>query len=174
MIDYDLTKIKALVFDVDGVLSTSVMNLSDSGDPVRTVNVKDGYAMQLAVKKGLKLCIITGAKVQSLRKRYGGLGIPDEDIYIASSVKIGDYHDFMERHDLKPEEILYMGDDIPDYQIMERVGLPVCPADAVPEIQALSRYVSPFNGGRGCVRDVVEQVMKVKGMWLSDEHAFGW
>lgn len=174
MIDYDLTKIKALVFDVDGVLSTSVMNLSDSGDPVRTVNVKDGYAMQLAVKKGLKLCIITGAKVQSLRKRYGGLGIPDEDIYIASSVKIGDYHDFMERHGLKPEEVLYMGDDIPDYQIMQECGLPCCPADAVPEIKMLSRYVSPFAGGRGCVRDVVEQVMKVKGMWLSDEHAFGW
>lgn len=174
MIDYDLTKIKALVFDVDGVLSSSVMNLSDSGDPVRTVNVKDGYAMQLAVKKGLKLCIITGAKVQSLRKRYGGLGIPDEDIYIASSVKIGDYHDFMERHGLKPEEVLYMGDDIPDYQVMQECGLPCCPADAVPEIQALSRYVSPFNGGCGCVRDVVEHVMKVNGMWLSDERAFGW
>lgn len=174
MIDYDLTKIKALVFDVDGVLSTSVMNLSETGDPIRSVNVKDGYAMQLAVKMGLKLCIITGAKVQSLRKRYGGLGIPDEDIYIASSVKLRDYHEFLERHGLNQENVLYMGDDIPDYQIMQECGLPCCPADAVPEIQGLSRYVSPFAGGHGCVRDVIEHVLKVKGLWLKNEKAFGW
>lgn len=174
MIDYDLTKIKALVFDVDGVLSTSVMNLSETGDPIRSVNVKDGYAMQLAVKMGLKLCIITGAKVQSLRKRYGGLGIPDEDIYIASSVKLRDYHEFQERHGLNQENVLYMGDDIPDYQIMQECGLPCCPADAVPEIQGLSRYVSPFAGGHGCVRDVIEHVLKVNGLWLKNEKAFGW
>lgn len=172
MIDYDLNRIKALVFDVDGVLSTDVMQLSPEGDPVRTVNVKDGYALQLAVKRGLHICIITGARVASVRKRFEGLGI--SDVYIASAVKINDFSNFIAKYGLQPEEILYMGDDIPDYQIMERVGLPVCPADAVPEIKALSRYVSPRNGGCGCVRDVVEQVMKVKGMWLSDEHAFGW
>ncbi|MCQ2064602.1 MAG: HAD-IIIA family hydrolase [Bacteroidaceae bacterium] len=172
MIDYNLNAIKAMVFDVDGVLSCDVMQLSPDGDPVRTVNVKDGYALQLAVKMGLRLCIITGARVASVRKRFEGLGITD--VYIASSVKIRDYREFMARYGLKPEEVLYMGDDIPDFQIMKECGLPCCPADAVPEIKAMSKYVSPFEGGRGCVRDVVEQVMKVQGRWLKDEKAFGW
>lgn len=172
MINYDLSKIKAMVFDVDGVLSCDVMNLSPEGDPVRTVNVKDGYALQLAVKMGLNLCIITGARVESVRKRFEGLGI--KDVYIASSVKIRDYNEFIAKYGLQPDEVLYMGDDIPDYQIMQLVGLPCCPADACPEIQSLSKYVSPFDGGRGCVRDVVEQVLKVQGKWLKNEKAFGW
>jgi len=172
MTDFDLTAIKAMVFDVDGVLSTDVMQLSESGDPVRTVNVKDGYALQLAVKQGFRLCIITGARVASIRKRFEGLGI--EDVYIASSVKIRDFEHFVDKYSLNESEILYMGDDIPDYQIMQRVGLPCCPADAVPEIKAMSRYVSPIKGGCGCVRDVVEQVLKANGKWLADEHAFGW
>ncbi|MBQ0094581.1 MAG: HAD-IIIA family hydrolase [Bacteroidaceae bacterium] len=172
MINYDLSRIKAMVFDVDGVLSCDVMNLSPEGDPVRTVNVKDGYALQLAVKMGLNLCIITGARVESVRKRFEGLGI--KDVYIASSVKIRDYEEFVAKYGLKSDEVLYMGDDIPDYQIMQLVGLPCCPADACPEIQSLSKYVSPLAGGRGCVRDVVEQVLKVQGKWLSNEKAFGW
>lgn len=172
MINYDLSKIKAMVFDVDGVLSCDVMNLSPEGDPVRTVNVKDGYALQLAVKMGLNLCIITGARVESVRKRFEGLGI--KDVYIASSVKIRDYEEFVAKYGLKSDEVLYMGDDIPDYQIMQLVGLPCCPADACPEIQSLSKYVSPLAGGRGCVRDVVEQVLKVQGKWLKNEKAFGW
>lgn len=172
MINYDLTQIKALVFDVDGVLSCDVMNLSPSGDPIRTVNVKDGYAMQLAVKMGLHLCIITGARVEEVRKRYEGLGI--KDVYIASSVKLNDFSHFVEKYGFKSEEILYMGDDIPDYQVMQLCGLPCCPSDACPEIQSLSKYVSPYPGGHGCVRDVVEQVLKVQGKWLRDEHAFGW
>lgn len=174
MIDFDLKKIKALAFDVDGVLSCDVMNLSPEGDPVRTVNVKDGYALQLAVKKGLKISIITGARVQSVKKRFLGLGIPDEDIYIASKVKINDWQDFLQRNGLDASEVLFMGDDIPDYEIMKDCGLPCCPADACPEIKALARYISPIEGGRGCVRDVVEQVMKVQGLWLSDQQAFGW
>lgn len=172
MINYDLSRIKAMVFDVDGVLSCDVMNLSPEGDPVRTVNVKDGYALQLAVKMGLNLCIITGARVESVRKRFEGLGI--KDVYIASSVKIRDYEEFVAKYGLKSDEVLYMGDDIPDYQIMQLVGLPCCPADACPEIQSLSKYVSPLAGGRGCVRDVVEQVLKVQGKWLKNEKAFGW
>lgn len=172
MINYDLSRIKAMVFDVDGVLSCDVMNLSPEGDPVRTVNVKDGYALQLAVKMGLNLCIITGARVESVRKRFEGLGI--KDVYIASSVKIRDYNEFTAKYGLQPDEVLYMGDDIPDYQIMQLVGLPCCPADACLEIQSLSKYVSPLAGGRGCVRDVVEQVLKVQGKWLSNEKAFGW
>ncbi len=174
MINYDLTRIKALVFDVDGVLSTTVMDLSETGDPVRTVNVKDGYSLQLAVKKGLKIGIITGARVQSLRKRFVALGVPDQDVYIASKVKVQDWADFLTRNGLDASQVLYMGDDIPDYEVMKECGLPCCPADACPEIQNLSRYISPFDGGHGCVRDVVEQVMKVQGLWLSDSQAFGW
>ena len=172
MIDYDLNSVKALIFDVDGVLSKTVMSLSPAGDPVRTVNVKDGYAMQLAVKMGLHLCIITGARVEEVRKRYEGLGI--KDVFIASSIKINDFNRFVDKYDLKPEEILYMGDDIPDWQVMKLCGLPCCPADACQEIQALCRYVSPYNGGEGCARDVIEQVLKVQGKWMKDEHAFGW
>ncbi len=172
MINYDLTSIRAMIFDVDGVLSKPVMNLSDTGDPIRTVNVKDGYALQLAVKMGLHLCIITGARVDEVRKRYEGLGI--KDVYIASSIKINDFNHFVEKYNLKPEEILYMGDDIPDWQVMSLCGLPCCPADACPEIQALCKYVSPYKGGEGCVRDVLEHVLKMQGKWMKDNHAFGW
>lgn len=172
MINYDLKRIKALIFDVDGVLSCNVMPMADDGNPVRTVNVKDGYALQLAVKSGLIVAIITGARVASVARRFEYLGI--EDIYIASSVKIEDFNHFVAKHNLQSDEILYMGDDIPDYQVMERVGLPCCPADAAPEIRAIAKYISPINGGYGCARDVIEQIMKVRGSWLSEEHAFGW
>ena len=172
MINYNLNSIKALIFDVDGVLSKPVMALSPNGDPVRTVNVKDGYAMQLAVKMGLHLCIITGARVEEVRKRYEGLGI--KDVYIASSIKINDFEHFVEKYSLKPEEILYMGDDIPDWQVMSRCGLPCCPADAAPEIKAVCRYISPLKGGEGCVRDVLEQVLRVQGKWMHNDDAFGW
>jgi 3-deoxy-D-manno-octulosonate 8-phosphate phosphatase (KDO 8-P phosphatase) len=128
--------------------------------------------MQLAVKMGLHLCIITGARVEEVRKRYEGLGI--KDVYIASSIKVNDFEHFVEKYNLKPNEILYMGDDIPDWQVMSRCGLPCCPADACPEIQSLCKYVSPYNGGEGCVRDVLEHVLKVQGKWMKDEHAFGW
>ncbi|MBO5811707.1 MAG: HAD hydrolase family protein [Bacteroidaceae bacterium] len=172
MIDYDLKKIKALIFDVDGVLSCNVMPMAEDGNPVRTVNVKDGYAMQLAVKRGLRIAIITGARVASVARRFEYLGI--SDIYLASSVKVNDFNDFVNKYDLKSEEILYMGDDIPDFQVMQMVGLPCCPADAAPEIKAISKYISPVKGGYGCGRDVVEQILKEQGYWMSDEHAFGW
>ncbi|MBO7260782.1 MAG: HAD-IIIA family hydrolase [Bacteroidaceae bacterium] len=172
MIDYDLKKIKALIFDVDGVLSCNVMPMAEDGNPVRTVNVKDGYAMQLAVKRGLKLAIITGARVASVAKRFEYLGITD--VYLASSVKINDFNHFMEKYNLERDEVLYMGDDIPDYQVMQLVGLPCCPADAAPEIKAISKYVSPCNGGYGCARDVVEHILKEQGVWMSDDRAFGW
>lgn len=172
MNDINFADIKALVFDVDGVLSSDLMSLADDGNPVRTVNVKDGYALQLAVKCGLHICIITGARVESLRLRYQSLGI--KDIYIASSVKIRDFEEFLNRYSLSDDEVLYMGDDIPDYQIMARCGLPCCPSDAVEEIRSVSRYLSPFAGGQGCVRDVVERVLKAKGLWMADDKAFGW
>lgn len=172
MINYDLSKIKALVFDVDGVLSLNTVPMDADGQPLRTLNIKDGYSIQLAAKMGLQLGIITGGKGEQVRKRYEGLHV--QHIYIASSIKIHDLHDLMEKAGVKPEEVLYMGDDIPDYEVMQEVGLPVCPADAAPEIKAISKYVSPMNGGCGAARDVIEQVLKAHGKWMANAKAFGW
>ncbi|MBQ1973044.1 MAG: HAD-IIIA family hydrolase [Paraprevotella sp.] len=172
MINYDLTQIRAIVFDVDGVLSAETIVLHPGGEPMRTVNIKDGYAIQLAVKMGLHIAIITGGKTESVRKRYEGLGVPD--VYMGCSVKITTYEEFLKKYNLNDNEVLYMGDDIPDYEIMQRCGCPCCPSDAVPEIKALSRYVSHRAGGQGCGRDVIEQVLRAKGMWLKDKKAFGW
>ncbi len=170
-INYDLNKIKALAFDVDGVLSADMIPLHPSGEPMRTVNIKDGYAIQLAVKHGLKIAIITGGRTEAVRLRFEGLGV--KDIYMGSSIKIHDYYNFRDKYGLKDEEILYMGDDIPDMQVMCKCGLPCCPRDAAPEVKKIAKYISHANGGCGCGRDVIEQVLKVHDKWLSDE-AFGW
>lgn len=172
MIDYDLTKIRALVFDVDGVLSAATIAMDEEGQPLRTLNIKDGYAIQLAVKMGLQVAIITGGKGDQVRKRYEYLGV--QNIYMGASVKTQCLDDLMQKVGVSSDEILYMGDDIPDYEIMQRIGLPVCPSDACDEIKALSIYVSPVTGGNGCARDVIEQVMKAQGLWMSDKKAFGW
>lgn len=172
MINYDLNKIKALAFDVDGVLSAETITQHPGGDPMRTVNIKDGYALQLAIKMGLHVAIITGGKVEAVRKRYEGLGVPD--VHLGCAIKINTYNDFRDKYGLKDEEIMYMGDDIPDYEVMSVCGLPTCPNDAAPEIKSVSKYISPKDGGYGCVRDVVEQIMKVKGLWMADKKAFGW
>lgn len=173
-INYDLSNIKALAFDVDGVLSSNIIPMSTEGEPMRTVNIKDGYALHLAAKMGFLVAIITGGRTEAVRKRFLALGIPAENIYMGSSVKIHDYRDFRDRYGLKDEEILYVGDDIPDIEVLSTCGLPCCPADAAPEVKAVSRYISHRDGGYGCGRDVVEQVLKVKGLWMADERAFGW
>lgn len=170
-INYDLTKIKAFVFDVDGVLSCDIVSLHPNGDPMRTVNIKDGYALQLAVKKGYQVAIITGGYTESVRIRFSRLGI--QYIYMRSAVKVLDYRDFMEKTGLSSEEVLYAGDDIPDYEVMKLVGLPVAPADAAPEIKHVAKYISLKKGGEGIARDVIEQTMKAQGSWMDDE-AFGW
>lgn len=170
-INYDLMKIRAFIFDVDGVLSREVIPLHPDGDPMRTVNIKDGYALQLAVKKGYEVAIITGAYTEAVKIRFSRLGITR--LYMRSAVKIHDYRDFLANTGLKPEEILYAGDDIPDYEVMKAVGLPVAPADAAPEIKQIATYISLKKGGEGVARDVIEQTMKAQGLWMSDE-AFGW
>ena len=136
MINYDLKKIRALLFDIDGVLSAETISQGPDGEPVRTVNIKDGYALRLAQMNGLHIAIITGARPEAIRRRYEFLGI--EDIFLSCSVKIETYEQLKAKYDLKDEEVLYMGDDIPDYEIMQRVGCPVCPADAAPEIKNIS------------------------------------
>ena len=172
MINYDLTKIKAIVFDVDGVLSAETITLDTSGEPLRTVNIKDGYAIQLAMKMGLRIVILTGGNTYAVKVRYEHLGV--EDIYMQCAVKINTYNDFIDKYGLKDEEVIYMGDDIPDYEVMKRCGCPCCPADACPEIKDISVYVSDRIGGHGCGRDVIEQVLRAQGKWLSDAKAFGW
>lgn len=172
MIDYDLKKIKALVFDVDGVLSAETILLHPDGEPMRSVNIKDGYAIQLAVKMGFHVAIITGGRTEAVRKRYEGLGV--RDVYLGCAVKIKTYDEFLDKYGLLDEEVLYMGDDIPDYEIMTCCGCPCAPADAAPEIKQVAVYISHLNGGHGCGRDVIEQVMKAQGKWLKDEKAFGW
>ncbi len=166
-----LKNITTLIFDYDGVFTNGTVLLTESGDQLRTANVKDGYALQLAVKKGYRIAVISGGKSESMRKRMYGLKITD--IFIGVEHKIQIYRDYLEKHQLKSNEVLFMGDDIPDFQIMKEVGVATCPSDAAEEIKALAHYISHFKGGDGCVRDIVEQVMKIQGKWMNDD-AFMW
>lgn len=170
-INYDLRHIKAFVFDVDGVLSSDSIPLGADGEPMRMVNIKDGYALNLAGRSGYELAIITGGNSPAVKLRFERLGF--KHIYMKSSTKINDFEDFIKKTGYKMHEIIYVGDDIPDYQVMERVGLPVAPADAVPEIKRIAKYISHKKGGEGVARDVIEQVMRTQGTWMTGE-AFGW
>ena len=172
MINYDLTKIKAVLFDVDGVLSCETIPQHPNGDPMRTVNIKDGYAMQYAVKCGLLLAIITGARTEAVRIRYEGLGL--KEVILSAAVKIKAYNDLKAKYHLQDEEIAYMGDDIPDYEVLQQCGLPCCPADAAPEIKAICTYISHKDGGQGCARDILEQILKAQDLWMHNSTAFGW
>lgn len=171
-INYDLKKIHAIAFDVDGVLSPSTIPLAPDGVPMRMVNIKDGYALQLAMKHGYKIAIISGADTPAVRVRFAGLGITD--LFMGASVKLPVLQKWMADNTLTPDEVAFVGDDIPDYEAMQAVGLSVAPADAAVEIREIAIYVSPFEGGRGVGRDVIEQVMRAHGDWLADNRAFGW
>ena len=172
MINYDLQKIRAIIFDVDGVLSTETITLASNGEPLRTVNIKDGYAIQLAVKMGLRIVILTGGSTEAVRLRYERLGV--EDIYMGCAVKVNTYEEFLKKYGLDDGEVMYMGDDVPDLEILRKVGCPVCPQDACPDVKEACIYVSPCLGGQGCGRDVIEQTLRAQGKWLSSEKAFGW
>ena len=163
----ELKKVKAFVFDVDGVFSSSVLMMDAEGELIRSMNVKDGFAMQLAARNGYRIAVITGGNSETVRKRFNILGV--YDIYLKSSKKLDDFNHFCSKYNLSPEEILYMGDDIPDYPVMQKVGFPVCPSDAAFEIKQISRYISARRGGEGCVRDVVEQVLRAHGIWMGDD-----
>ena len=172
MINYDLKKIRTIIFDIDGVLSAETIPLGDDGQPRRTVNIKDGYAIQLAVKMGLRIAIITGCKIEAVATRYRGLGV--QDIHLGCAVKLDTYEQYKADYGYADDEVMYMGDDIPDLEIMHRVGCPVCPKDACAEVKEVSLYVSDYAGGYGCGRDVIEQTLRAQGHWLKDERAFGW
>ncbi|MCM1028320.1 MAG: HAD hydrolase-like protein [Pseudoflavonifractor sp.] len=171
-IDYDLTLIKAVAFDIDGVLSPATIPMDAEGTPLRMVNVRDGYALQLAVKQGIKIAVITGADSKAVEVRYSGLGITD--IFTRAAHKVPLLHRWMETNSLDPTEVAYMGDDIPDLMAMREVGLPCCPADACPDIKGVARYISPVMGGYGVGRDLLEQILRAKGLWMADAKAFGW
>lgn len=171
-IPYDLTRIKAFAFDVDGVLSASTIPLYPTGEPMRMINIKDGYAIQLAVKYGYEVAVITGGNTEAVRKRFEGLGV--KDVFMGVGVKLPVFEQWLRDRQLDRSEVLFMGDDIPDLEIMQNVGLPACPADAAIDVKQIATYTSPMRGGKGCARDVIEQTMRAQGNWLSDKKAFGW
>ena len=170
--DFDLSRIKAFAFDVDGVLSSNAIPLHPSGEPMRVINIKDGYALQLAAKLDYPVAIITGGNTVAVRKRFEGLGL--SHVYMGAAVKIKIFEQWLAECNLSADEVMYMGDDIPDYEVMRVTGLPACPADAAPEIKHIARYISPYCGGQGCGRDIIEQVLRAQGKWMADKTAFGW
>ncbi|MBK7885710.1 MAG: 3-deoxy-D-manno-octulosonate 8-phosphate phosphatase [Chitinophagaceae bacterium] len=155
--------IDTFVCDVDGVLTDSSLILVNDGQMARKVNIKDGYALQLAVKKGYKIIILSGGTSEAVLQRFSKLGITD--IFLNVDNKVDKLTAFVNANKLTWDKMLFMGDDIPDYASMQLVGLPACPLDAVPEIKQISKYISPLTGGNGCVRDVIEKVLKLNGHW---------
>ena len=164
-----LVNITTFIFDVDGVLTDGTITVTTEGEMLRTMNIKDGFALKTAVDAGFNMCIISGGSNEGVRKRLAGLGI--KDIYLGAHNKIDQLNEYLNINSIKKSQVLYMGDDIPDYPVMQLAGLPCCPQDAVPEIKAISKYISHKNGGKGAVRDVIEQVLKVQGKWNGNFNA---
>ena len=162
----DIARVKAFVFDVDGVMTDGGIIPTPDGDFIRRYYAKDGYAMAYAIREGYKICVISGGRGEMLRRRLEMLGV--ERMYLNCMDKITAIKEFMSDYDLAAEEVIYMGDDIPDLECMRLVGIPVCPADACMEVIEASRYVSEYNGGHGAVRDIVEQVLRVQGRWAKN------
>lgn len=164
-----LNNVKAFIFDVDGVLTNGMVTIFPDGQLIRNMNIKDGYALKTAVDAGFNACIISGGSNEGVRKRLSGLGI--KDIYLGAHNKIDQLNEYLSNKGVQLENVLYMGDDIPDYPVMKLVGLPCCPQDAVQEIKNISKYISHKNGGKGAVRDVIEQVLKVHDKWNGNFNA---
>lgn len=157
-----LKKISTFVFDMDGVLTDGTLFVFEGGQ-YRRMHIRDGYALQLAVKKGYRVAVISGSQSDPVVARLKGLGITDVFMKVLHKKKC--LEDYLLSHRITQEEVLYMGDDIPDYEVMKSAGFPCSPADAAPEIKEISRYISPVPGGQGCVRDVIERVLKLNGHW---------
>jgi 3-deoxy-D-manno-octulosonate 8-phosphate phosphatase (KDO 8-P phosphatase) len=160
------SRITTFVFDVDGVLTDGKLLVTEGGDFLRSFHSRDGYALRRAIDEGYNVCIITGGKGGSIENRLTKLGI--KQYYTAAGDKVGPFQDYVKTHNINPADVLYMGDDLNDFTVMQKVGLPCCPADACAEIIATSHYISTFKGGDGCVRDVIEKVMKLQGKWLNN------
>ena len=160
-----MNDITTFVFDVDGVLTDGSVFVTNEGEMQRTMSIRDGYAMKAAIESGYHVCIISGGSNEGVRIRLRNLGITD--IHLGTPNKVGTFKEYTNVYGINPEQVLYMGDDIPDYHVMKLVGLPTCPQDASPEIKSISKYISHIQGGKGAVRDVIEQVMKVQGKWMA-------
>lgn len=158
-----MNAINTFIFDVDGVLTDGTVHISPTGEMLREMHIRDGFAMKAAIESGYNVCVISGGSNEGVRIRLKNLGITD--IHLGSPDKVATFKEYIELYQIKAENVLYMGDDIPDFHVMQLVGLPTCPQDAAPEIKAISTYISHINGGKGAVRDVIEQVMKVQGKW---------
>lgn len=167
-----LANISTLIFDVDGVLTDGMVTLLPNGEQVRNLNSKDGYAIQLAVKKGLRICIISGGNSENVKMRLESMGV--KDVYLRIKEKMTTYEDILVMYDLKHEEVLYMGDDIPDYEVMKHVGIPTCPSDAAREIKDIATYISDAKGGEGCARDVIEKVLRAQKKWMTNSEDLQW
>ena len=167
-----LKNITTFVFDYDGVMTSGDVLVDGNGVPLRSSDVKDGYALQLAARLSYNIAVITGGYSISIEKRMQMLGV--KDVFVRSANKVEVLQKYMETNNLKPEEIIYMGDDLPDYPVMKMVGLPVCPADAASEIKDISLYISNRNGGKGAVRDIIEQVLKAQDKWMKDFSCYIW
>lgn len=172
MIPYDLTRLRGFVFDVDGVLSPNMVPIDADGNPARMANVKDGYALQLAIKHGYRIAIITGADTETVYRRYKLLGI--NDIFLKAGEKLPILEKWLADNGLEPEEVAYCGDDVPDLLCMQHVGLSIAPADASPDAREAATYVSPTPGGHGIARELIEQTMRAQGQWLHVDTAYGW
>lgn len=159
-----MNDITTFIFDVDGVLTDSAVHITTTGEMLRIMNIRDGYAMKAAIESGYNVCIISGGSNEGVRVRLRNLGITD--IHLGASDKVETFKEYIDVYNIEASQVLYMGDDIPDYHVMQLVGLPTCPQDSVAEIKNISKYVSHKNGGKGAVRDVIEQVMKTQGKWL--------
>lgn len=166
-----LSEVTTFIFDYDGVMTDGTVYMDSNGDPLRTSNVKDGYAIQLASKLGYHLAVISGAVVTNITKRLNMLGVTD--VFTGVPDKVVKLEEYMKQYQLAANQIVYMGDDIPDLRVMHQVGVPACPADAAEEVKQISAFVSSRPGGRGCVRDVIEQTLKVQGKWMTAE-AYSW
>lgn len=166
-----LSGITTFVFDYDGVFTDGIVYISESGEQMRTANARDGYALQLAARLGYRICVITGAYSNGIVERFKNLGITD--IYLGANDKLQVFKDFCLKYSLDSKEVIAMGDDIPDLPVIREAWVSCCPADAVWEIRSVVDYVSIFPGGRGCVRDIIEQVLRLQGRWMQ-EHAFHW
>jgi 3-deoxy-D-manno-octulosonate 8-phosphate phosphatase (KDO 8-P phosphatase) len=162
-----LKDIQTFVFDYDGVLTDGSVITLDDGEAYRVTNVKDGYALQLAVRNGYRVAVISGAKAECMVHRLKALQI--KDMFLGVENKLKTFREYLRINSIEPAHVLFMGDDIPDYEIMLEAGIPSCPADAAEEIKTVAKYISHFSGGRGCVRDVIEQVMKVQGRWMNED-----
>lgn len=161
-----LPQIKTFIFDMDGVLTDGKVLINSDGELLRSFDTKDGYAIKCAIQKGFKIAIITGGQNKAVRTRFKELGV--FDVYLGAHHKLDAFQDLIDNYNLKSDEILYIGDDVPDIPVMEKVGLGCCPADAVSDVKAMADYVSHKNGGEGCVRELIEQVLRVQGKWSFD------